>query len=240
VAPQSKFFEYRFRLAAAVILAGLTASHELDVSLLLAAIVLVFVASLISATRRVLWLTLLFSFWYFVFAVLVGCALNYNSGQSAEIAVIPQVTAITLRLIVVGVDFQLCFAPVIPNGEMIPMLRAIWLSPRMIAIFSGGFTMIGELTLRLSQVLDARQAQGVGPPSRWRALRELPSLTAPVFIAAVDSAIARSDLWAERNLLPKLLSFEPETRASWKKVTLSALLLCGGILSVSRIWRYLQ
>jgi len=111
---------------------------------------------------------------------------------------------ISLRLILLGGIFQLCFLS-IPYDKLINTFRQWGLKGNWLVVAAGAFTIWPELKLRGEQILDARYARGLTPDRKlFSRIQQFPFLLRPLLTWAIRSANDRTQLWDQRRLILKL------------------------------------
>lgn len=165
----------------------------------------------------------LFLVWGWLLGAPPGAAPGSAPGAGAHFAAL-----ISLRLIALGGIWQLSFLT-IPPAELPATLRMWGVPGSLLAVTVGAIALIPEMRLRTEQIITAREARGLVPDRRlWTRALELPKLLRPLLAWALRSAIQRSDLWRERDLLARLSQSEvastaPKARASALVLALATL-----------------
>lgn len=115
----------------------------------------------------------------------------------------------SLRLAALGGIWQLSLLT-LPPAELPRTLHAWGVRGALLAVIVGAISLVPEMRLRTEQIMTAREARGLVPNRRvWTRAMELPSLLRPLLAWALRSAIQRSEIWRERDLLSRLARSQP-------------------------------
>jgi hypothetical protein len=120
---------------------------------------------------------------------------------------VPLAFALAFRVSAIAAAIQLCFLPLIANGNLVNFLRAWRLPDSAVLVIIGGITILAEVRARGRQIFEARLAQGLGTANRWGALRQIPFMLMPLFVSMLESSAARAILWQERRLVNQLANY---------------------------------
>jgi energy-coupling factor transporter transmembrane protein EcfT len=140
---------------------------------------------------------------FVVWGWMVGAPPSATPG-SAPLAGSRFAAVIALRLAALGGIWQLSLLTV-PPAELPRTLDAWGVRGGLLAVILGAISLVPEMRLRADQIITAREARGLVPNRRlWTRAMELPKLLRPLLAWALRSAIQRSEVWHERDLLSRL------------------------------------
>jgi MFS family permease len=151
---------------------------------------------------------------------------------------VPLALALAFRVSAIAAAIQLCFLPLIANGNLVNFLRAWRLPDSAVLVVIGGITILAEVRARGRQIFEARLAQGLGTANRWGALRQLPFMLMPLFASMLESSAARALLWQERRLVNQLANYRVTDQKTDSAYLWSARLFVSGAWCVAAVlWR---
>lgn len=106
-----------------------------------------------------------------------------------------------LRVVICGGAFQFLFIPLLAHPTNLKdFLDRTGLQGWLGTLIMSSVVFIPEVGRRLTQVIDARRAQG-RKLSGLRGLREVPTLLMPLVASLLDSSVKRAEVWAHRGVL---------------------------------------
>jgi energy-coupling factor transport system permease protein len=108
---------------------------------------------------------------------------------------------ISARLMVVGIA-TITFVKLTPQTQLVAGLRALGLSPSLIAVFISSFNLYSLIVRKMRQIIDAQRSRGLtgGKLIIGRVRMYIPILR-PLVFGMVLSAAERSALWRSRNYI---------------------------------------
>lgn len=117
---------------------------------------------------------------------------------------------VTIRLALIGGISQLCLLSIPPN-RLASTLKYWGIKGEGLIVALGCFALLPELKIRAGQVLTARYARGLVPNRSFcTRFRQVPYLFRPLLIWVLRSAIQRSEIWQQRQLVTRIQVDSPE------------------------------
>jgi energy-coupling factor transporter transmembrane protein EcfT len=163
----------------------------------------------------------LFVVWGFIVGAPPGAAAGVDPAGGIRFA-----TLTTLRLLVLGAIWQLCFLT-LPFHGLAATLRSWGIRGDALVACLGSFAVIPEVSARARQVIAARAARGFLGRASWLSrARQLAALLPPLVAWVLRSAVQRDEQWRHRGLIQRFHE-RSERRLEWSSRGLS--LVAGGV-----------
>ncbi len=106
-----------------------------------------------------------------------------------------------LRIVSWGGVLQFLFVPLVEKPSHLKnFLHRVGLSGSLGTLIIASLVFLPEMHRRLSQIMDARRAQG-NPFRGLKGLRDIPTLLMPLISSLLDSAAKRAEFWSHRGIL---------------------------------------
>lgn len=111
---------------------------------------------------------------------------------------------VSMRLFLLAAVSQLLFFTIGPD-QLVATLSAWRLRGEYLVATVGSLTLLPEMKLRAQQVYTARCARGLLQSTALsQRVKQVPYIFRTLLVWAIRSAVQRSEMWAHRNLLPRL------------------------------------
>ena len=142
---------------------------------------------------------------------------------------------VSFRILAAGSLLQAMLMPEFAAGRLTYVLRSWGLGARGAQVANSSITLLDDLKRKLQQVIEARTARGLMPPTRWGKFRALPVILRPVFFASLESAIKRAELWDHRGIDPLAIVDTNTNGTPWRWLDTTATVMAALFL-VCSIW----
>jgi len=133
--------------------------------------------------------------------ILWGLIIDNRQIPLSNVSGIEYALFLWLRILSWGGVLQFLFLPLVEMpSHLNEFLRRAGLSGSFGTLIIASIIFLPEMRRRLSQIVDARRAQGI-PLRGLKGVKDIPTLLMPLIASLLDSAAKRSELWSHRGIL---------------------------------------